>query len=63
LLGLTIIHVIKSAIAAYYHLRVIVYMCMRDERYERPVSRIPAGSDVGLAISAIAMIYLDVLLG
>ena len=32
LVGLTIIGVINSAIAAYYYLRVIVYMYMRDER-------------------------------
>ncbi len=43
LVGLTIIGVINSAIAAYYYLRVIVYMYMRDERMEAPVARIPAG--------------------
>ena len=32
LVGLTIIGVINSAIAAYYYLRIIVYMYMRDER-------------------------------
>src|SRR5271167_2732836 len=32
LVGLTIIGVINSAIAAYYYLRVIVYMYMQDER-------------------------------
>jgi NADH-quinone oxidoreductase subunit N len=63
LVGLTIIGVINSAIAAYYYLRVIVYMYMRDERFEVPVSRIPAGLGVGLAISAIATIYLGVLPG
>ena len=42
LVGLTIIGVINSAIAAYYYLRVIVYMYMRDERVRsagRPHSR------------------------
>ena len=63
LVGLTIIGVINSAIAAYYYLRVIVYMYMRDERFEAPVSRIPAGLGVGLAISVIATIYLGVLPG
>ncbi len=61
LVGLTIIGVINSAIAAYYYLRVIVYMYMRDERMEPPVARIPAGLGVGLAITAIATIYLGVL--
>ncbi len=63
LVGLTIIGVINSAIAAYYYLRIIVYMYMRDERIEAPVARIPAGLGVGLAISLIATIYLGVLPG
>jgi len=63
LVGLTIIGVMNSAIAAYYYLRVIVYMYMRDERVEAPVARIPAGLGVALAISLIATIYLGVLPG
>jgi NADH-quinone oxidoreductase subunit N len=63
LVGLAILGVINSAIAAYYYLRVIVYMYMRDERFEAPVARIPAGLGVGLAISLIATIYLGVLPG
>ena len=61
LVGLTIIGVINSAIAAYYYLRVIVYMYMRDERVEAPVARIPAGLGVALTISLVATIYLGVL--
>src|SRR6202012_6058943 len=63
LVGLTIISVINSAIAAYYYLRIIVYMYMRDERTEAPVARIPASLGIGLAISLIATIYLGVLPG
>jgi NADH-quinone oxidoreductase subunit N len=63
LVGLVIIGVINSAIAAYYYLRVIVYIYMRDERAEVPVARIPAGLGAGLAISLIATIYLGVLPG
>ena len=63
LVGLTIIGVINSAIAAYYYLRVIVYMYMREERVGAPVARIPAGLGIGLAISLIATIYLGVLPG
>src|SRR5271167_4803056 len=63
LVGLTIIGVINSAIAAYYYLRVIVYMYMQDERGDIPVARIPAGLGVALAISLIATIYLGVLPG
>jgi NADH-quinone oxidoreductase subunit N len=63
LVGLTIIGVINSAIAAYYYLRVIVYIYMRDEgeRPEAPVTRIPAGLGAAIAISLIATIYLGVL--
>ena len=63
LVGLVIIAVINSAIAAYYYLRVIVYIYMRDERTEAPVERIPAGLGLGLAISVFATIYLGVLPG
>jgi NADH-quinone oxidoreductase subunit N len=63
LIGLTIIGVINSAVAAYYYLRVIVYMYMRDERVEAPVARIPASLGVGLAISLVATIYLGVMPG
>jgi NADH-quinone oxidoreductase subunit N len=63
LVGLTIIGVINSAIAAYYYLRIIVYMYMREERTEVPVARIPAGLGIGLAVSVIATIYLGVLPG
>jgi NADH-quinone oxidoreductase subunit N len=63
LVGLTIIGVMNSAIAAYYYLRVIVYMYMHDERVEVPVTRIPATLGVALAISLAATIYLGVLPG
>jgi NADH-quinone oxidoreductase subunit N len=63
LVGLTIIGVINSAIAAYYYLRVIVYMYMRDERAEAPVARIPMSLGIGLAISVLATLYLGVLPG
>jgi NADH-quinone oxidoreductase subunit N len=61
LVGLTIIGVINSAIAAYYYLRVIVYMYMQDERSDAPVMPIPAGLGAAIAISLIATIYLGVL--
>jgi NADH-quinone oxidoreductase subunit N len=61
LVWLTIIGVINSAIAAYYYLRIIVYMYMRDERNETPVAPIPASLGVAIAISLIATIYLGVL--
>jgi NADH-quinone oxidoreductase subunit N len=56
-----IIGVINSAIAAYYYLRIIIYMYMRDERGDVPVTRVPPSLAVGLAICLIATIYLGVL--
>jgi NADH-quinone oxidoreductase subunit N len=61
LVGLTIIGVINSAIAAYHYLRIIVYMYMRDERVEAPVARMPMALGTAVAISAVATIYLGVL--
>ena len=63
LIGLVIIGVINSAIAAYYYLRIIIYMYMRDERTDVPVAGIPASLAVGLAMCLIATIYLGVLPG
>lgn len=66
LVGLVILGVINSAIAAYYYLRVIVYMYMRDpgEGVEpAPGTRIPLSLGVSLALSVIAVIYLGVLPG
>ncbi len=63
LVGLVIIGVINSAVAAYYYLRVIVVMYMREPREKAPVSPLPAGLRVALAISVVATIYLGVLPG
>jgi NADH-quinone oxidoreductase subunit N len=61
LIGLTIIGVINSAIAAYYYLRVIVYMYMRDTQVEAPVAAMPASLGAAVGISIVATIYLGVL--
>jgi NADH-quinone oxidoreductase subunit N len=63
LVWLTIIAVINSAIGAYYYLRVIVLMYMRDARTEVPVMRLSAGVGSSLAITALVTIYLGVLPG
>jgi NADH-quinone oxidoreductase subunit N len=63
LVGLTIIAVINSAIAAYYYLRVIVVMYMREPREEAPLAPVPAALGVALAVSLAATIYLGVLPG
>jgi len=63
LVGLVIIGVVNSAIGAYYYLRVIVMMYMKEPREEVMVSPIPFGLGAALAISVIATIYLGVLPG
>jgi NADH-quinone oxidoreductase subunit N len=61
LVGLTIIGVINSAVGAYYYLRIMVVMYMREAREEAPVAPVPAALGVALAISLAATIYLGVL--
>jgi len=63
LVWLTIIGVLNSAIGAYYYLRIIVVMYMREPRDETPVTPIPLGLGTALAISLAATIYLGVLPG
>jgi len=63
LVGLTIIGVLNSAVAAYYYLRIIVFMYMREPREEVPVTPIPAGLGLALGLSLAATIYLGVLPG
>jgi NADH-quinone oxidoreductase subunit N len=61
LVGLTIIGVINSAIAAYYYLRVIVYMYMREPRSDAPMIPLPATVGFSLAAGVLATLYLGVL--
>ncbi len=63
LVALTLIAVLNSAIGAYYYLRVIVVMYMRDPRQEVPVVRIPMGVAATLTLSVVATIYLGILPG
>jgi NADH-quinone oxidoreductase subunit N len=61
LVWLTLIGVLNSAIGAYYYLRIIVVMYMRESRKVVPVSRVSFGLGTALAISIFATIYLGVL--
>lgn len=63
LVGLTIIGVINSAVAAYYYLRIIVVMYMREGRQEIPATKIPLGLGTALVVSLAATVYLGVLPG
>jgi NADH-quinone oxidoreductase subunit N len=61
LIWLTIIGVINSAIGAYYYLRIIVVMYMREPRQQVPVTPVPFGLGLALAISLVATLYLGLL--
>jgi NADH-quinone oxidoreductase subunit N len=63
LVWLTIIGVVNSAIAAYYYLRVIVVMYMRDAPDAAPLPRMRSPLAAALAVSVAATIYLGVLPG
>ncbi len=63
LVGLTIIGVLNSAVGAYYYLRIIVMMYMREAREEAPAAPISASLGVALAISVAATLYLGILPG
>src|SRR6202045_2837103 len=61
LVWLTLIGVIISAGGAYYYLRIVVGMYMRESRREVPVTAIPLGLGFALAISMLATLYLGLL--
>jgi NADH-quinone oxidoreductase subunit N len=61
LIWLTLIGVLNSAIGAYYYLRIIVVMYMREARKQVPVTPIPFGLGLALAISMVATLYLGIL--
>jgi NADH-quinone oxidoreductase subunit N len=61
LIWLTIIGVVNSAIGAYYYLRIIVAMYMREGRKSVPANRIPFGLGVALAVSMGFTLYLGLL--
>jgi len=61
LIWLTVIGLLNSAIGAYYYLRVIVVMYMREARTEIPVARIPFGLGLALSISVAATLYLGII--
>jgi NADH-quinone oxidoreductase subunit N len=60
LMGLLIIGVLNSAIAAYYYLRIIVVMYMREPREDTPVAAVPPGLGIALGLSLAVTIFLGV---
>jgi NADH-quinone oxidoreductase subunit N len=61
LIWLTLIGVANSAVGAYYYLRIIVAMYMRESRKEVPVTPIPFGLGLALVLSLLATLYLGIL--
>jgi NADH-quinone oxidoreductase subunit N len=61
LIWLTLIGVVNSAIGAYYYLRIIVVMYMREARKEVPVAPISFGVATALTLSIAATLYLGLL--
>ena len=60
LIWLTVIGVLNSGIGAYYYLRIIVVMYMREARKAVPVTRIPLSLGLALAACTAVTIYLGV---
>jgi NADH-quinone oxidoreductase subunit N len=63
LVGLTIVGVLNSAVGAYYYLRIIVMMYMREAREQVPATTVPPALGAALAISVEATLYLGLLPG
>jgi NADH-quinone oxidoreductase subunit N len=63
LVWLTIIGVLNSAVGAYYYLRIMVMMYMREPQVDTPIAPIPLALGAALAVSLGATIYLGVLPG
>jgi NADH-quinone oxidoreductase subunit N len=61
LVGLAIILVLNSAVGAYYYLRIIVMMYMREPRGNVPVSRVPLATSLAIGICMLLTLYLGVL--
>lgn len=61
LVGLTLIGLVNSAVGAYYYLRIIVAMYMREPRKQVPVTPIPFALGFALVISIVATLYLGIL--
>ncbi|MGA3090766.1 MAG: NADH-quinone oxidoreductase subunit N [Terriglobales bacterium] len=61
--GLTLVMVLNSALGAYYYLRIIVMMYMREPRSEVPVTPVPLAAALAIALCCGLTLYLGVLPG
>jgi len=60
LIWLTIIGVFNGGVGAYYYLRIIVMMYMRESRKEVPVTPVPFALRLALAACLVATIYMGI---
>jgi NADH-quinone oxidoreductase subunit N len=60
LVGLTIIGVINSAVGAYYYLKIIVVMYMKEPQEEVPALPVPLAMRTALVLTLAATVYLGV---
>lgn len=60
LIWLTIIGVLNSGVGAYYYLRIIVMMYIREARKEVPVTPVPFALSMALAVCMAATLYLGI---
>lgn len=58
---LTIIGVVNSAVAAYYYLRLIVLMYMREPIVDTPPEPVSPAMSAALVLAAIATLYLGII--
>jgi len=63
LVGLAIILVLNTALGAYYYLRIIVMMYMREPRGEVPVTATPPTAVLAIGICILLTLYLGVFPG
>ncbi len=63
LVGLAIILVLNSALGAYYYLRIIVMMYMREPRGETTAPPVSVPAALAIAICVVATLFLGVLPG
>jgi NADH-quinone oxidoreductase subunit N len=63
LVGLSIILVLNSAVGAYYYLRIIVLMYMREPRGEVPVTRLSLTAALVISVCVVLTFFLGVVPG
>ena len=63
LIGLAVLGLLNTAVAAYYYLRVLVVMYMQEPKDAPALDPLPPGIAVTLLLSAAAVVYLGVFPG